>query len=218
MRRLGLLGVALAMLGSGCADISSPNRTDVYEWRLFVGDDPISFHWPESRLPVRIWVQDEFGMPAKIQAGAEKWRRAFLYNEWRYEITDDQANADIIVSTDPPDPGVRTIRLGSMLAPECNGATDLDIPFENPTVITLPIRVYVYPRFDPETPGFDECMALTATHELGHAMGIFQHAPEESDIMFGDPVVSDPSAADLATMEVLYHSQNTIQVIGGTPE
>lgn len=211
-RRLGIAAAGLALI-AGCADISSPQRGGVYEWRLFVGGEPISFHWPEAQLPVRIWVQDEYEMPAHVRAGAEQWRRAFLYNELRYTFVDDPASADIIVSTDQPPPKVAAVRLGSALAPECRGATDLDIPPENLDLLRLPIRAYVYPRFEPGSPGFDACMALTATHELGHAFGIFQHSPDATDLMYSDPVVGEPSETDLATMEVLYHSPNTIQVV-----
>ena len=216
--RLAVLAAAGALLAGGCADISSPQRSDVYEWRLFIGGEPISFHWPASRLPVRIWVQDEYDMPALVRAGAGQWRRAFLYNELSVTLVDDSSTADVIVRTDQPAPAASAVRLGSALAPECRGATDLDIPSTNLDVIRLPIRAYVYPRFGEEAPGFEACMALTATHELGHVFGIFQHSPDAADIMYSDPAVAEPSETDLETMEVLYHSQNTVQVISGSAQ
>src|SRR5690606_11653361 len=76
LRRLALPAVAALAAAAtvSCGDISSPQRCGVYEWRLFVGDNPISFHWPENRLPVRIWVQDEYDMPAHVRAAADQWR------------------------------------------------------------------------------------------------------------------------------------------------
>lgn len=216
-RRATGLALAAVLVGvsgfaAACADISAPTRSAAYEWRLFVGGEPITFHWPESRLPVLIWAEDEFDMPALVAAGAEQWHDAFLYNEFRYALTDDSTEADVIVRASAPPAGLRLIRLGSMLAPECQGATDLDIPPENPTVLNLPIRAYVYPRLAPDTPGFDACMALTTTHELGHALGIFQHSPDPADIMFSNPVVAVPSQADRATAEVVYHVPATVRV------
>ena len=78
--------------------------------------------------------------------------------------------------------------------------------------ILPPIRVFVNPRFDPASPGVDECMALTTTHELGHAIGIFAHSPDEGDIMFSDPIVAELSARDRATAERAYHTEPTLTI------
>ncbi|MDP9225931.1 MAG: peptidase, partial [Actinomycetota bacterium] len=66
--------------------------------------------------------------------------------------------------------------------------------------------------FDPATPGVAECLALTTTHELGHAIGIFAHSPVATDIMFGDPVVPALSARDRATAEAAYHLQPNLSI------
>jgi predicted Zn-dependent protease len=55
-------------------------------------------------------------------------------------------------------------------------------------------------------------MALTTTHELGHAIGIFAHSPDPGDIMFGDPVVSELSDRDRATAEAAYHLQPNLSI------
>ena len=102
------------------------------------------------------------------------------------------------------------IRLASM-APECEGGTDFDLP-SGSLQLQPPIRVFINPRFDPATPGVAECLALTTTHELGHAIGILAHSPVAGDIMFGDPVVPALSARDRATAEAAYHLQPNLSI------
>lgn len=41
------------------------------------------------------------------------------------------------------------------------------------------------------------------THELGHAVGIGAHSDQPSDVMFGAPIVSTPSARDARTLQNL---------------
>jgi predicted Zn-dependent protease len=76
----------------------------------------------------------------------------------------------------------------------------------------LPVRVFINPRFDLAAPGMDECLALTTTHELGHAIGILTHSPDAADIMYFDPSVPTLSTRDRATIERAYHIQPTLTV------
>jgi hypothetical protein len=105
--------------------------------------------------------------------------------------------------------GFSITRLESAMAPECEGGTDFDLPAGS-NQLTMPIRVFVNPRFDPVAPGVAECMALTTTHEVGHAIGIFAHSPIATDIMYGDPGVSSLSTRDRATAEAAYHIAPTL--------
>jgi hypothetical protein len=75
--------LAGASAGLSCADIASPSRSQVYEWRRIVATGPgtadtLSFHWPRSRLPVKIWVENSLNLPAHVQAGIAQWKAAFL--------------------------------------------------------------------------------------------------------------------------------------------
>jgi predicted Zn-dependent protease len=208
------LGGALAVLA--CADIASPSRADRYEWRRIVSTGPgtadtLSFHWPRSRLPVRVWVQDTLNLRSHAQGGIDQWKAAFLYGEFDAVIVPDSSTADIVVRAGSPvKGGFSVIRLASA-APECEGGTDFELP-SGSRELQPPIRVFINPRFDPATPGVEECLALTMTHELGHAIGIFAHSPVDTDIMFGDPVVSALSARDRATAEAAYHLQPNLSI------
>ena len=97
------------------------------------------------------------------------------------------------------------------MAPECQGATDIELAASGQEILP-PIRVYVDPRFDPSSPGVDACMALTTTHELGHSLGIFAHSPNAEDMMFADPAVATLSSRDRATAELAYHTEPTLTV------
>jgi hypothetical protein len=208
--------LAGAAAGLACADIAAPGRSDVYEWRFIAATGPgttdtMSFHWPRSRLPVRIWTEDMFDLPAHVANGIEQWKAAFLYREFDAVQVSDSNAADIIVRAESPAKLSAAGFLRSRSAPECEGGTDI-VPPLGVGEIQYPVRVFLLPRFDPASPGVAECLALTATHELGHALGILAHSPEETDIMFVDPVVSTLSARDRATIERAYHVEPTLAV------
>jgi hypothetical protein len=213
---LPILGILIAAAGGlSCADIAAPGRSDVYEWRFISSTGPgttdtLSFHWPRSRLPVRIWTEDTLDLPAHVAHGIQQWKAAFLYGEFDALQVQDSSIADVIVRAETPAKPAPAI-LESMSAPECEGGTDI-VPPAGSQQIIYPVRVFVLPRFDPASPGVPECLALTTTHELGHALGIMTHSPEETDIMFVDPVVPTLSARDRATVERAYHVQPNLTV------
>jgi hypothetical protein len=209
--------LSVAALGISCADIASPNRSEAYEWRLIrptgpASTDTLSFHWPRSRLPVRIWTEDTLNLPVHVANGVAQWKAAFLYGEFDAVSVSDSNTADVIVSAGTAlKGGFSVTRLATAGAPECEGGTDFELP-PGSREIQVPVRVFINPRFDPAAPGVDECLALTTTHELGHAIGIFTHSPVTTDIMYGDPTVSVLSSRDRATVERAYHIQPTLSV------
>ena len=210
-----VLGLAAAWVLLSCADIASPSRGNAYEWRRLVGGagsvDTLSFHWPASALPVRFWAEDSLNLPAHVQHGIGEWEAAFLYGEFSGTMVPDSSTADVIVRVGIAPKGGFAITRLEAAAPECQGATDIELSPGGDQVIR-PVRVYVDPRFTPDAPGVDECMALTTTHEIGHAIGIFAHSPNPEDIMYGDPVVATLSPRDRATAELAYHIGTTLTI------
>ncbi len=213
----GLSGWFAVLLG--CSDISAPLRDDLYEWRLFVpaaggsGTDTLSFHWPRSALPVRVWVEDSAGLPAHFDRAITVWKSQFLYREFDAQRVSDSIGADIIVRAGTiSGPQLSTMRLSSALRPECSGGTDVIFSDDNTEFLT-PVRIFIAPLASSEDPGLAECLAITSIHELGHAIGIFRHSPNPADIMFSDPVVPLPSTADRETAEVLYHLPSTLRLV-----
>jgi predicted Zn-dependent protease len=219
-RRARWMAVGLVVGGAACGDIAAPLRNDFYEWRLIVasasgtGEDSLAFHWPHDRLPVRVWVENDASLPENVPKAIDAWRAAFLYGEFDATVVDDSSKADVIIRAgQAPGTQFSRVRVHSALAPECAGATDLDVSDDH-TQLRLPVRIYIDPRSDPNAPNLAQCLALTTTHEFGHMLGIWRHSPVETDLMFGDPVVSGPSERDLGTAEVLYHLPANVQPVG----
>lgn len=208
--RSGVLSAVFLLVA--CGEVSAPNRPVPYESRLFINYDnngtpavdSLRFHWPASSMPVSYWVQDSLNAPGHVQAAIQTWKEAFLYREWDARLVTDSNSADVIVRVmqAPPKPAPALLRFFS-LRPECEGVTDID------TVATrrqlrLPLRIYLNPRL-PGDPSLGLCMGLTAVHEMGHSMGLFQHTTDPADIMFTDPVATELSDRDISTIEALYH-------------
>lgn len=217
-RRLALGLTALTALA--CGDIAAPLRDDLYEWRLEApsipgpGVDTLSFHWDRAELPVRVWVEDNEDLPGHVARAIDVWEDAFLYREFQATLVSDSATADVIVLGGPlGSPTLRMKRLNSAMAPQCAGATDLDIDVPN-SELRLPIRVFIDPRSLPDDPGIERCLALTSIHEMGHALGIFAHSPDSADIMYANPDVELPSARDRRTVEAVYHTPRSLEAVG----
>ncbi|MGH7535583.1 MAG: hypothetical protein ACREMG_08350, partial [Gemmatimonadales bacterium] len=160
-----------------------------------------------------IWVENGSGLPEHMARAIGVWEAAFLYGEFAGELVSDSTTADVIVRAGAPT-GMRlaTSHRLAAVAPECSGATDIALSPDH-TQLELPVRIYLDPRSDPSAPGLAQCLALTAIHELGHALGIFQHSLDSDDIMFFDPSVALPSERDRETIEVLYHTPPNLQAV-----
>lgn len=217
IRRI-VTALAAVMLVSACDEIGAPRRADFYEWRLIVppqtgpGLDTLSFHWSVSDLPVRIWAEDSLDLPRRMQDAIASWKAQFLYGEFDGVIVSDSLTADVIARVGQAPATLHGLQL-ERLAPECRGVTIPDISDDH-TLLVLPLRIYVDPRFAPGAPGVDACLDLTVKHELGHALGLFAHSDEATDLMFGDPVVAEPSTRDRNTIERAYHRPSSLALVG----
>ena len=47
---------------------------------------------------------------------------------------------------------------------------------------------------------------------FGHALGIFQHSDDPSDLMFFNPTVAGPSDRDRTTAQRAYHTPSTVTI------
>jgi hypothetical protein len=157
-RRLFSLTVLLGA-GLACSDIATPARDEPYEWRLVVGTDTLSFHWPREMLPVRVWVEDSLNMPAHVEHGIGIWRDAFLYGEYDAVLVEDSSDADVLVRVlTPPLKAAATAARVFASFPGCGGATDID------TTTT---------RFELQLPV--ACTSTEVRPGVGGSVGVLRH-------------------------------------------
>lgn len=203
--RRSLLLAALLTGTLSCAEATAPAHFPAYEWRLVIDTDTLSFHWPTGALPVRIWVEDSLDMPDRIGEGIVTWRAAYLYGEYDAVVVSDSSSADVLVRVGAPPPKASATagRLYTLF-PGCEGATDIDTVstrFE----LQLPVRMYINPKYDPTLVDLTDCFRITATHELGHSLGLFRHSADQLDIMYAQPEAQVLSARDVNTAQLLAH-------------
>ena len=196
-----------ALLGLGCSEPASPSRAGTYGFAA--GADV--FHWPSDRLPVRFYAQPTGNLRGLVQHAIDSWASVFLYGELTGTIVPDSTRADVIVEADsvpdvPPDPGAAVYA--------CNEVTSVPpIDASNRFTESFHVRLAVLPGFTPAQVA--ACLRRTTIHEIGHALGLFQHSPDPGDIMWGPSggrplAVEGPSDQDRRTVEVLYHTPATV--------
>ncbi len=204
----GLTALSAAV---ACSDIVSPNRSQRYDWRLVVNydsaglpfTDTLSFHWPRKSMPVKIWAEDQDGLPGHVEQAIRVWRNAFLYKEWDGVLVSDSSQADVIVLATQPPPAIRQAARIHGRAESCEGATDIDTAATR-FQLRVPLRSYVFVSVD-GAPDLEECLARVATHEIGHTLGLFQHSTDSLDLMFSFPSRLFLTDRDLGAAYNAYH-------------
>ena len=206
MRRVAL-SLALTV-AAACSDITlPPDHVPAYNYALPATGDV--FHWPLNRLPVRFYADPRGGMRNYVERAVGLWERQFLYGEFRGVVVADSTAADVIVlwnGTVPPDvppdagPPVKACGGNTPVVFDATG-TALAGPF-HPTLTVLDNTV--------PPAQIAACVQRTVVHELGHSLGLWDHASDSLVIMNVTPWVPVPSDKDRRTVEYLYHVKPTI--------
>jgi len=143
-----------------------------------------------------------------LERAISMWETLYLYGEFRAELTDDPSGADIVVQNERPN-GKASLGLSlSSMADQCIGETDF-IPDAVAGTVQLPFEIYVWARL-PGDPALTTCYELTVLHELGHAIGIFEHSTDPDDLMSINPTRNGFSERDRATAEAAAHLPTTL--------
>lgn len=203
-----LVGAILGLAVGGCTDASAPGRSDTYAFAE--PQSGLIFHWPAERLPVRVWVHADAGIVRDFVArGIEIWNRQFLYGEFRGRIVEDSAAADVVVRVVPATPPSGMPGDDDPALAACGGVTINDVTPDGQ--LAGPFRIAI--DWDVRFPDQDvvNCLERVTFHELGHAIGLLAHSPDETDLMNAAPRVRTPSPVDRATVEVLYHTPPTLR-------
>ena len=133
-----------------------------------------------------------------VQSAIAEWDRYFPLQE-----TAERKIADIVILRSQPE---REITLNSETGlydiPRATAAkTNYKFYLtKNPATIALRMTITVSDRF------VGESLLATVRHELGHALGIWGHSPNESDALYFSQVSQPPpiSARDLDTLKKIY--------------
>jgi predicted Zn-dependent protease len=217
MRAL-LLGAALL---SACDSPTVPERLlrDVYDYRLLT-PEPRVLRWP-SGSTVRVYVEPAAepartaALQAALQSAIPAWNAAALYGEVRLEETTDVANADVVMlysgTLAPVDVSACSPGGGQAYTTFClsDDANHLKVfPLRNsPTAGNVKFLLTVRTT---TVLNAEEVRRLVA-HELGHVLGIGQHSPTPTDLMYAGVLTrAEPNAADRRTLQVLYHTEPDI--------
>lgn len=214
-----------ALLGVACSDVTPPDRSAAYAFTIDCGvpgtcteaADPslqLTFRWPAAALPVRVWVEPGGDLEEAVRRAAELWQASLLYRELAIVVVADSAAADARVRMRAPEIFGGTGADGV----NCQGVTFINIDTDTTTgapVIALPFQTAVTPRLGAQENELRECTFGTALHELGHVLGLLLHSPADSDIMHRPPRLTVLSAADVATLTLLYHTPPTVGIPAG---
>ncbi|MGI8499336.1 MAG: hypothetical protein ACR2OG_17325 [Gemmatimonadaceae bacterium] len=173
-----------------------------------------TYHWPLGAT-IRVFVDTVRTPPTadlmgQVQRAISVWRGTIAYREFVLAPVGAVADADVVMQfrgatplvTVPSDCGGGS---GGGVTIFCTeGLTDVIaiLPFTSGAGGSH-VKMLVLIRED--IAASPALFPIIVTHEIGHVLGIGQHSPSPSDLMYGAPVVAVPSAADIRTLHYVLH-------------
>lgn len=215
MRRLlslALLAGALACAGTGPGPADdADNYLRYVAMRMPVGGESILLRWPEKQMPLKVHLprppdglfEDSDGIFDSVRDGVIDWTDVAAPGVPSFVFVDDKGDADIpIVWAAEPD-GAWYI---AFCAYEGHGLVHrLDIS-----------HILVTARIGGGRVADLHDIYIVMLHEMGHALGLAGHSPDDGDIM-GSPrrrEVSSLSDRDRNTLKALYSRPIGTRLLG----
>lgn len=166
-------------------------------------DSTLFFHWGSGDYPIRVYAEPTGALPQVTDSAINAWLGAFRCGELKLVHWNDSTTADIIVRNPASRPAViaAQVRFAADSIHACQGRTDGDTL--DATHVLRPLRSYVWP-VGVDSAASAACYRFVVPHELGHAIGLFQHSRDTADLMYSVPRRRDPSINDRYTVQILY--------------
>lgn len=213
MKRLRLAGIGLLAAGIVAATCNEGGISQCFEpiaaayHFSLPGSDSLVFNWRDEQ-PVTVYAEPPAGFQGHVDTAISMWRGAFRCGELNISRTTDSNTADIIVRRPDVIPPTTKLALAAFDSTSaCTGVTPIDTANGD---VLRPIRVYVVPSSFEDSADVEGCFRFVTTHELGHALGLFQHSPDPNDLMHSAPFRRVLTEVDRHTVQILYHTAPTM--------
>jgi predicted Zn-dependent protease len=215
--------ILLPIFAAACDSPTVPQRllTEVYDYRLEISPQQLAvMRWPIGTT-VRVYVEPHpdaahtAALESALENAVEVWNDAALYREVQLEGTEqlEEADAVLVYSSVLQPVDAANCPAGGSLAYTtfCRDADDLSrlavFPIRNSGGGKVKFLVTVRTQATLDV----ESVRRLVAHELGHVLGIAQHSKRPTDLMYPGPITrAEPSPADRATLQVLYHTRADI--------
>jgi len=213
VRRLAA-GVALGAALAGAAACRDSSVSSCFEPNASAyffnppGDTNGVFRWPATYIPVRVYAEPAGELQRNVDSAMFLWVGAFRCGELSMTRITDSSLADIVVRNPAVLPAPRAaLHFAADSVGMCTGRTDVALDGANR--LERPIRSYVA-RVGIDSAATAACYHFVVAHELGHALGLFQHSGDVADLMYPVPRRRALSDADRYTIQLLYHTPPSI--------
>jgi predicted Zn-dependent protease len=213
MKRLLLV----CLLAAACDSATVPAQQNVYDFRLLT-PAPEVLRWPTGST-VRAFVVSDANatitgwLRAAVEHAVSIWNAGVLYNEVKLVVVDAIEQTDVVVKYSASESPVVVSSCmpsgGLAFTTFCLTSDGAHLEIFPITGKASSVKFVVTVRSD--VASAETIVRRLVTHEFGHVLGIEQHSPSQTDLMYGNTLTRDDlSAADRATLQVLYHTRPDI--------